>query len=937
MEKIRIIYSNVRGLRKKLNLLLVEISENPDAIWCFTETWLSPNFDDRSLQIKSHIFFRGDRLYNGVVRRGGGVLILVPVKYVVSEIGEHYCTEVFESIAISLHTSARPVCLVCVYRPPSITSERSFSDMFEKYYNDLHLYTKNLIIVGDFNYPDIDWLSHRVSKQSSAAESFLNFVLSNGLHQLVTSPTRENHMLDLIMVNEISLLENIAVMEPLGSSDHSQILLDICCDSLPPGNTLPEHYNFYKADFDTIEKILVNIPWEENFANFASLDEKVGFLNKTLWSLFEAYVPRSKQYTHQFRFSRQIIDQRKLVRSLYKKSKGDKESILYARYKTELKVYKQQIKQAFYEEERKVLEQKSVRKFWNYVRRKTCSKFNIPTLLDGDVSATDDHDKAELFNTYFCSVFTQDDGQQPRLPPPSLSMISDIEFDAVDVFDVLQRESCKLSSGPDLIPHIVYRRLAAVLAYPLFLVFKESLETGTVPILWKKADVVPIHKTGARAVVENYRPISLTCVACRILERIVFRKIIQYCIAHKIISENQHGFLRRKSTVTQMLECMDIWTKAFDNKETVKIAYLDFRKAFDTVSHAKLLSVLENKGIRGKLLNWIKDFLKCRSQSVVINGIRSQVRSVTSGVPQGSVLGPLLFILFIDDISRVPKYSSMYIFADDCKLFTTSPKAAANDDNLQSDLNDISDWADERQLRLSVPKCQILTINGVNSCSFRIRNIAIEDTSEAKDLGIIIDNRLQFSAHCANKVKKASVVLHFLFTCFSSQNISFMIKMYRTFVLPILDYGSVIYNPRAAKNIRLLESIQRSFTRRLLSGRPTMSYTERLTYFNLDSLEFRRLKFDLVTVYKIMYGYTDLDFNKFFTFASRQSGRSNGLKLTLPYFKTDVRKHFFSVRIVRLWNLLPQDVVTAHSVSAFKESLERTDVKDIIHRFCKYY
>ena len=213
--------------------------------------------------------------------------------------------------------------------------------------------------------------------------------------------------------------------------------------------------------------------------------------------------------------------------------------------------------------------------------------------------------KRRNYSINICSIFTQDNGQQLELSPPTTNQINKIDFDVIDVFEILQSESVKLSSGPDRIPHIVYRRLAAVLAHPLYLIFKESVNTGILPKLWKEAEVLPIFKNGSRTSVDNYRPISLTCVACRALERLICKKLYDYCCKWSIISANQHGFQRRRSTITQLLECMNVWTHAFENKEIVKIAYLDFRKAFDTVSHTKLLSVLENKGIRGDPLRWI--------------------------------------------------------------------------------------------------------------------------------------------------------------------------------------------------------------------------------------------------------------------------------------------------------------------------------------------
>ena len=214
---------------------------------------------------------------------------------------------------------------------------------------------------------------------------------------------------------------------------------------------------------------------------------------------------------------------------------------------------------------------------------------------------------------------------------------------------------------------------------------------------------------------------------------------MRHCERNSLHSPNQHGFVKQKSTTSQLLGCMNLWTKAFENKSIVKIAYIDFRKAFDSISHKKLLAVLENMGIRGSLYRWISNFLSGRTQTVSINNFKSTEAQVTSGVPQGSVLGPLFFVLFINDIISVPNHCMIYAYADDCKLFLELQKNSLADMCLQRDLHLISEWAKKFQLKISVPKCQILTINGNNTYPFTISNEIIPNVAYAKDLGIIID------------------------------------------------------------------------------------------------------------------------------------------------------------------------------------------------------
>ena len=695
---MNIVFSNVRSLENKLQILSVELAESPHSVWCFTETCLSPRFDDKCLPISTHTVLRADRSGGVSFHKEGGILILIPKCYESFEVGENHCSDAFESIAVALKCSsvARPLYLLCVYRPPSALSNRLFVEEFSSYYSSLKLDSKKVILVGDFNFPQIDWELCKVISYSQSAEKFLEFTLMNSLQQVNIKSTRDRNILDLVLTNDESLIENIEVLEPLGSCDHAQISLVISYRTDPKTTQTNRSYNFYRGDYVSMEKELINIPWEVAFSFYPTIDEKLTFFNDLLHSLFVKYVPLFNTTTGK-NIPKPLLEQRKTVRRLYKRSKGIRGSPMYEDYKKQLKIYKAKIKEFFCKTEEKILQDASIRKYWNYVRRKTRAFSGVPSLNQNGICVTDDRTKANLFNDFFCSVFTKDDGKIPSLPPASNVEVTDILFDVTDVFDLLQSQSTKLSCGPDNIPHIIYHKLAAVLACPLYLLYKESLLTGTLPSLWKEANVIPIHKKA--------RPISLTCVACRILERLVFRQIMRHCTENNLIRQNQHGFVRRKSTITQMLECMNLWTKAIEEKFTVRLAYIDFRKAFDSISHTKLLAVLNNKGVRGSLLRWVSNFLTGRNQTVIINRANSYKADVTSGVPQGSVLGPLLFLLFIDDIISVPKHCKIYVYADDCKLFLAFKKNSLVDFCLQRDLSLISDWANNFQLIISVSKC----------------------------------------------------------------------------------------------------------------------------------------------------------------------------------------------------------------------------------------
>ena len=408
ISKVSVLFSNVRSIRNKLDFVSIETLTDPSRILCFTETWLSPSFDDRCFPISEYHVFRGDRNYNGKHRKGGGILVLVPKLYDSYQVGEYYCTEAFECITFCIGTENASRYILCVYRPPTTLSDKFFVAEFEKYYYNLRLAAKKVIIVGDFNFPYINWYTGSLERYSAAANGFLRFVLLNSFHQLVNFATRNDHTLDLVLSNDPSVIANLEVREPFGISDHLQVSFEIYFDNRYDVTNFNENYNFHRADFLSIERLLITIPWDSVFANCTSIDDKLALLNNLLLDLFQKFVPVFPNHQHKARVNLpyELIQQRKRVRYLYRKSKGNQESTFYYFYKEELKNYKSNIRNMFLRQEQSILQQKSICKFWNFIRRKTRPIRNIPALIDNGTVVNDDHKKAELFNKYLFHIYT---------------------------------------------------------------------------------------------------------------------------------------------------------------------------------------------------------------------------------------------------------------------------------------------------------------------------------------------------------------------------------------------------------------------------------------------------------------------------------------------------------------------------------------------------
>ena len=350
--------------------------------------------------------------------------------------------------------------------------------------------------------------------------------------------------------------------------------------------------------------------------------------------------------------------------------------------------------------------------------------------------------------------------------------------------------------------------------------------------------------------------------------------------------------------------------------------YLDLSKAFDTVPHKKLIHKLKGYGIGGHILDWITDFLSDRSQYVSVNGTSSSETPVTSGVPQGSVLGPILFIYYINDMPDVVD-NFIKIFADDAK---TSNDIKSVDDSacLQTSLDKLSSWTDDWGVNFNCGKCGVMHLGKNNpKHKYTINGTPLNETVLEKDLGVWVDPLLNFEEHINKTVKKARQISGLIIRTISFKSKDIMIPLYKSLVRPILEYGNAVWSPYLKKNKLLIEGVQRRFTKCIV-GVKDMEYEDRLKFLNLPSLEYRRLRGDLIETFKLCRGFYDpVSTSSLFELNSLVNTRTNGFKLTKINTNLDQFKYFFTNRIVNAWNGLPSGVVHAESVNSFKNAIDK--------------
>ena len=371
------------------------------------------------------------------------------------------------------------------------------------------------------------------------------------------------------------------------------------------------------------------------------------------------------------------------------------------------------------------------------------------------------------------------------------------------------------------------------------------------------------------------------------------------------------------------------------NNHSVTVAYVDFQKAFDSVCHNKLFTRLSSLGIGGNLLKWITSFLSDRQQCTRVGDAVSNTVKISSGVIQGSCLGPVLFVLYINSILKVlPANVKCLLFADDVKLFTVL-KAGSDIVNLQDALDRIVEWSVAWQMPISVKKCSLITYsNKANDrASCCINGFNVNSVNEVKDLGVTMNSTLKFNGHIDCIVAKAHTRAYLIRKCFISRDPAILMRAFNVYVRPLLEYASSVWSPQYSSQIDKVESVQRRFTKRLL-GHKDLDYPARLKTLDLHSLEKRRLIHDLVLTYKIIFGLLDVKLSHFFILRNTDNTRTRGnpYKIVINNCRVNVRKHYFTERIGPIWNSLPPSIVDFNNLSSFK----RTVVNAKLDLFLKY-
>ena len=409
------------------------------------------------------------------------------------------------------------------------------------------------------------------------------------------------------------------------------------------------------------------------------------------------------------------------------------------------------------------------------------------------------------------------------------------------------------------------------------------------------------------------------------MERLVRDELENHLEKQGLLSPSQHGFRKGRSCCTQLLEVIHDWADILEESKPIDVIYLDYRKAFDSVPYERLLVKLHAHGIRGKVLQWIRNFLKDREQRVVINGVSSNAAFVTSGIPKGSVLGPILFLIYVNDLPEIVT-STVKLFADDTKIYRKIQNTHDSEE-LQRDLDKLMIWSQRWQLPFNMGKCSILHLGKNNpNHKYKLTSegdiVELVEIEEEKDLGIKFDSLLSFKQHTSECVSKANQRIGLIRRNFQQLDNYMFLLLYKSLIRPLLEYGNTVWYPCYKQDSQELEKVQRRATK-LVKNLRDMVYPARLRALDLPTLVYRRKRADMLQMYRIITGVDNLDSNNFVKMDPGVKTRGHRFKILKVRAETREKRSTLGYRAVNDWNALSNHVVEAENLIQFKIRLEK--------------
>ena len=858
-----------------------------------------------------------------------------------------------------------------VYRPPDC-SYLKFKEVTQKIAECFDKYDEHKkLLCGDFNFPRhiVEWETcelgcipkisvgrseGNLQDQRAAFQQLHEICIENGMEQIVDENTRGNNILDLIFTNEPECINKSKVQELPSISDHRAVISDVSwggdhkkITEWQDQKPLIAKLNTKLVNWENVNNELGNMDWEYIFEECQHVHNmKESIIQELTNTLIRNGATERKQ--NQVR-NKMPLKRRRLFR---KKGKIENKlaNSLGRDMKERLRILEKinkEIKKSYIQEnemaENKVLAEikSNPKAFFKFANSKRKMKSNIGPLMKKDNLITENsQDMANILSQQYESVFNKASNSSTINDVRTFFMetegnpdfLNDLSISKEDVEKVLNGLPSFSAAGPDGVSSSILKTASKGLSLPLAMLYRRSLDLGEPLEKIYNAAVSPIYKGGAKHEPKNYRPVSLTSHIVKTFERLMRKSLVQHLEEKELLNEGQHGFRSNRSTLTQLLEYYETIMEMSEAHTIVDAIYLDYAKAFDKVPHAILMRKLKEKAkIGGKIGIWINEFLTNRTQFVVVNGEKSESSTVESGVPQGTVLGPILFIIMISDIDEnITNNLSMY--ADDTRLYG-KVRSLEEANKLQEDLDQVYNWAEKNGMQFNTEKFELMRYGKMEplkeQTSYRTPSGGlIQEKDNLRDLGIIMSNSLRFDEHIERMVAKANQMTGWILRSFRTRQPEAMMLLFKQLVRSSLEYCCPLWSPNEEDLKQKIEKVQRNFTRKIsgLTGDNRPNYWERLKILNLYSLERRRERYLILYMVKAITGLVPN-----LGFVVKRNERT-GPKIEVPMVTKGsgivtpkMKERTLKIQGPKLFNALPKEIrcmAERVSIETFKRELD---------------
>lgn len=928
--KFSIVHYNVQSVSSKIDLIESEL-HNFDIV-CLTETWLDGRTSDNDILLNGFNLYRRDRGGDSY----GGVCVYVK-QNIFSRRRYDLELPAVECVWLEVLTHHKKYLIGTFYRPPN-SINAYFSAIEDSISLAFDTNIQDILITGDFN---LD-----ISKQASN-KKISDICQHFNLKQLILEPTHytetSSSVIDLFLISNKNHVLLSGVGEPFLDQNlryHCPIYCVLHFNKYVSPTYTRQIWLYDRGDFQSLSRELEETDWNSLHNN--DIDIYATNITDKILRSASKHIPNKSIHVRSSDppwLTNSIIRLMRKRKRLYDKFKKSRNITDFENYKRVRNKVTCEIRKSKKENIQKLAEKlqrndNCPKDWWKTLKTfiKPEQPSTLPPLSKDGIIYTSDEDKANALNQFFTeqTILDESNSSLPSDTPPSPHKLETIFITVQEVESTLKALKQGKAAGPDSINNRLLKELSQPLSVPLTDLFNYTLAIGKIPSMWKQANVTPVFKKDDPSEVSNYRPISLLSTIGKVLEKIIHKHVFNYFRDHNIITALQSGFVPGDSTVNQLVDIYNTFCKALDEGKEVRAIFCDISKAFDRVWHKGLLFKLHSVGISGPLLLWFTDYLQNRKQRVVLPGVNSTWASVKAGVPQGSILGPLLFLLYINDIVENIN-SSIRLFADDTSLYiiVDNPVDAAN--QLNQDLSTLHHWATKWLVTFNPLKSETITftrkINKPQHPLLTMDQQHIKEVNNHKHLGIVFSNDCSWHEHLEYIKAKAWARINVMRKLKFQLDRRSLEIIYISFIRPLLEYADIVWDNCSQYEADELEKIQNEAARIVTGATKLVSVNSLLLETGWEKLSSRRKKHKLIMLYKMQ---NDISPEYLSSLVPPTVGNTttyqlrNSMNLNTIHANSQLYYKSFLPSVLRDWNDLPLETRDSPSISALKHELNNS-------------